>query len=77
MAVDHVNDLGWTALLETVILGDGSSKYVQIVQSLIAHRADLFLGDRQGVTPLAHALQRNQQEVAALLKGAGALTIKP
>ena len=25
--VDHVNDLGWTALLEAVILGDGSAPY--------------------------------------------------
>nr|WP_232325458.1 ankyrin repeat domain-containing protein [Pedobacter panaciterrae] len=26
--IDHINRLGWTALLEAVILGDGSDKYV-------------------------------------------------
>ena len=30
---NHVNDLGWTALLEAVILGDGSRPYQQIVTS--------------------------------------------
>src|SRR6185503_6019834 len=29
--VNHLNDLGWTALLEAVILGDGSTAYHQIV----------------------------------------------
>ena len=77
VAVDHVNDLGWTALLEAVILGDGGPKYVQIVQLLISHRADLNLADRHGVTPLAHALQRNQTEIIALLKSAGASAVKP
>lgn len=33
--IDHINKLGWTALLETIILGDGSQKYVTIVQQLI------------------------------------------
>jgi uncharacterized protein len=28
--VNQVNDLGWTALLEAVILGDGSKRYQQI-----------------------------------------------
>lgn len=77
VAVDHVNDLGWTALLEAVILGDGSLKYVQIVQLLIAHRASLNLADRQGVTPLAHAQQRNQSAIVELLMNAGAKDLKP
>ena len=29
--VDHVNDLGWTALLEAVILGDGGPVHIEIV----------------------------------------------
>ena len=33
---NHVNDLGWTALLEAVILGDGSRPYQQIVTTLDA-----------------------------------------
>ena len=38
--VNHVNDLGWTALLEAVILGDGSERYQEIVRILLAAGAD-------------------------------------
>ena len=70
--VDHVNRLGWTALLETVILGDGSAKYIEIARLLVAHKADVNLADNQGVTPLGHARQRGQREIAAILEAAGA-----
>jgi ankyrin repeat protein len=72
VAVDHVNNLGWTALLEAVILGDGSARYADIVRLLIAHHANLNLPDRQGVTALAHAQQRGQRAVSMLLRAAGA-----
>ncbi|MDA0226025.1 MAG: ankyrin repeat domain-containing protein, partial [Proteobacteria bacterium] len=68
--VNHVNDLGWTALLEAVILGDGGPRHVEIVRLLVAHGADVGLADRQGVTPLAHAEQRGQRTISALLRGA-------
>ena len=70
--VDHVNDLGWTALLEAVILGDGGPAHASIVLMLITHGARVNLADRQGVTPLQHALQRRQDRVVALLKDGGA-----
>lgn len=70
--VDHVNDLGWTGLLEAVVLGDGSDPYQEIVASLIYHDADVNLADADGVTPLAHARQRGQDAVAKLLTEAGA-----
>ena len=69
---DHVNNLDWTALLETVILGDGSPRYAQITRLLIAAGADVNLADEQGVTPLAHARQRQQTVIANLLREAGA-----
>lgn len=53
--VDHVNNLGWTALLEAVILGDGGPVYQEIVRLLLAAGADPHIADRDGVTPLAHA----------------------
>lgn len=70
--VDHVNNLGWTALLEAVILGDGGTAHQQIVRLLVDHGADPDLADRDGVTALAHARARGQAEVAAILVAAGA-----
>ena len=72
MAVDHVNRLGWTALLEAVILGDGGPAHTEIVRLLIARGAKLDLADRDGVTPLQHAERRGQTAVARLLRSAGA-----
>jgi ankyrin repeat protein len=68
--VDHVNSLGWTALLETVILGDGSVRYVEITRLLLAQRANATIADRSGVTPLAHARSRGHVEIARLLERA-------
>lgn len=70
--VNHVNNLGWTCLLEAVILGDGGQRHQQIVQLLLGHGADVNLADRNGETPLAHARQRGQSAVVAMLVGAGA-----
>ncbi|MGW7089320.1 ankyrin repeat domain-containing protein [Streptomyces sp. NPDC054871] len=68
--VDHVNDLGWTALLEAVILGDGGRAHQEIVALLLAAGATPGLADRDGVTPLVHAERRGFAEIAALLRGA-------
>jgi uncharacterized protein len=65
--VDHVNDLGWTALLEAVILGDGSAPYQQIVGTLLDAGADPAIADRDGLTPLEHARSRRQVRVARIL----------
>jgi len=70
--VDHVNDLGWTALLEAVILGDGGRSHHEVVRLLIAAGADLELGDSEGRTPLTHARERGHEEIARLLERAGA-----
>jgi uncharacterized protein len=70
--VNHINRLGWTALLEAIILGDGGAAHTDIVRLLLAHMADPNLADAQGVTPLAHAEQRGQREIAQLLRAAGA-----
>ena len=69
--VDHVNNLGWTALLEAVILGDGGPAHTEIVRLLIAAGARVNLADRQGVTPLAHARERKYRAIAGLLERAG------
>ncbi|MFK4065790.1 ankyrin repeat domain-containing protein [Streptomyces sp. NPDC029674] len=68
--VDHVNDLGWTALLEAVILGDGGRAHQEIVELLLAAGATPDLADRDGGTPLAHAERRGFAEIAELLRRA-------
>ena len=70
--VDHVNNLGWTALLEAILLADGDAAHQEIVRLLLEHGADPDLADRDGVTPLAHARARGQDAVAAILLDGGA-----
>jgi len=65
--VDHVNNLGWTALLEAVILGDGGPVYQQIVTLLVDAGAGNF-PDRDGFTPLNHARARGFYEVASIIE---------
>ncbi|MEH3033018.1 MAG: hypothetical protein PGN07_03010 [Aeromicrobium erythreum] len=66
--VDHVNDLGWTALLEAVILGKGTERWQRIVRTLLDAGADPDLADRNGVTPLQHARAKNFTAIARILE---------
>ncbi|MET3290561.1 ankyrin repeat domain-containing protein [Brevibacillus fluminis] len=70
--VNHINNLGWTALLEAIILSDGGEDHQKIVALLIEHGADVELADREGVTPLSHARSRRYQEMERMLVNAGA-----
>jgi ankyrin repeat protein len=65
--VNHVNDLGWTALLEAVILGNGGPRHQQVVAILLAHGADASIADRDGLTPLDHARRLGFGEIERLL----------
>ena len=65
--IDHVNDLGWTALMEAVILGDGGPVYQEIVGLLVDAGAK-SIPDRDGNTPLDHARQRGYDEIAARIE---------
>ncbi|MER5206351.1 ankyrin repeat domain-containing protein [Streptomyces sp. NPDC002825] len=69
--VDHVNRLGWTALLEAVILGEGGVAHRKVVALLLAAGADPGLPDPYGRTALHHAERHGLTEIAALLRGAG------
>jgi hypothetical protein len=64
--LNHINNLGWTALIEAVVLGDGGPRHVETARALIDAGADITIPDSQGVTPLAHAKQRNYGEIVAL-----------
>ena len=65
--VNHVNDLGWTALLEAVILGDGSRRYQEIVRILLDAGADPRIGDKNGVTAVEHARAKGYDAIARIL----------
>ena len=66
------NRLGWTALLEAIVLSDGGPAHQDIVRQLITAGADVNLADHGGVTPLRHAEQRGYGAIATLLRTAGA-----
>ena len=68
--LDHVNDLGWTALLEAVILGDGSKRYEQIVGLLVDAGVDTSIADKNGVTALEHARAAGYDGIVRLLERA-------
>ena len=70
--VDHVNNLGWTALLEAIILGDGGPRHTKVVRLLVGAGANVNLADGEGVTPLEHARRRGYEEIARILQDAGA-----
>ncbi|MDF3074747.1 MAG: ankyrin repeat family protein [Alphaproteobacteria bacterium] len=66
--LDHVNNLGWTALLEAVILGDGGPRHVEIVRLLLAAGANSGIKDRNGATALELARQKGQAQIVRLLE---------
>src|SRR5690349_6302748 len=70
--LDHVNNLGWTALIESIVLGNGGRSHTDTLKSLVDAKASLNLADRNGQTPLALARSRNYAEMARILEQAGA-----
>lgn len=51
---DHVNNLGWTALMEAVILGEGGPVHQEIV-GLLVDAGARDIPDKEGKTALDHA----------------------
>jgi uncharacterized protein len=70
--LNHVNNLGWTALLEAVVLGNGGRDHTAVVEALAKAGADVTLPDRQGTTALGHARTRGYSQIARILENAGA-----
>ena len=66
--INHVNRLGWTALLEAVILGNGGKNHQEIVQILKDGGADLNIPDHDGITALQHAKSRRFKEIVKILE---------
>ena len=66
--LDHVNNLGWTALIELIVLGDGGKRHIATLKALVDAGANVNLPDRSGETPLALAKKRDFSEMAKILK---------
>jgi ankyrin repeat protein len=70
--LDHVNNLGWTALIESIVLGDGGTRHTDTLDALVKAGANVNLADRQGVTPLGLAKGRGYAAMVRMLEAAGA-----
>lgn len=68
--IDHVNRLGWTALMEAVILGDGSQKFVNVIQTLIDAGCNVDIPDHDKISPLEHAKAKRYSSIIQLLEKA-------
>jgi ankyrin repeat protein len=66
--LDHVNNLHWTALIESIVLGDGGPRHTATLKALLDAGASTKLTDRQGRTPLELARGRGYKEMVSLLE---------
>lgn len=65
--LDHVNRIGYTALHEAVVLGDGGATHVKTVAALVRAGADTSIEDSRGRTALQSARELGYDEIADLL----------
>ena len=69
--LNHVNNLGWTASMESIVLGNGGANHTATLKALIDAGTDVNIADRQGVTPLQHARRRGYVNMVRILEAAG------
>ncbi|HEX5213457.1 MAG TPA: ankyrin repeat domain-containing protein [Pseudolabrys sp.] len=70
--LDHVNNLHWTALIESIVLGNGGKRHIDSLEALVKAGANLNLADGNGATPLTLAKGRGYKEMVTILEKAGA-----
>ena len=70
--LDHVNNLKWTALIESIVLGDGGNNHTETLRALVEAGANVNIPDGNGATPLTLARSRGYREMVAILEKAGA-----
>ena len=68
--LDHVNNLGWTAMIEAIVLGDGGRNHTAILAALVAAGANAAVRDRNGVLPVDLARSRGYAEMVNILTAA-------
>ena len=69
--VNHVNNLGWTAMQEAILLNSGGPRQQEVVRLLLAAGADPEIRDPEGRTPLQNAELLGFTEIANLLRHRG------
>ena len=69
--LDHVNNIGMTALIEAIVLGDGGPSHQATVRVLLDAGANPNIADRSGATPLALARSRGFTAMAEMISRAG------
>ena len=70
--LDHVNNLKWTALIESIVLGDGGKNHTETLRALVEAGANVNIPDGSGSTPLRLARNRGYREMVVILEKAGA-----
>ena len=70
--LDHINNLGWTCLIEIGYLSDGGPRHQEITRLVLRAGADPNIPDKRGKTALAHAEARRLTAIAAILRAHGA-----
>jgi uncharacterized protein len=70
--LDHVNNLQWTALIESIVLGDGGNNHTETLRALVDAGANINIPDGSGSTPLRLTRGRGYQRMVAILENAGA-----
>jgi len=70
--LDHVNNLKWTALIESIVLGDGGKNHTETLRALVEAGANVNIADGNGATPLTLARGRGYRDMVAILEKAGA-----
>lgn len=70
--IDHINKLGWTALLEAIILSEKSETQTAIVKTLVEAGSDVNIADKNGISPLQHAKDKRLDDIVHILLKSGA-----
>ena len=70
--LDHVNNLGWTALIESIVLGNGGTHHTETLRALVQAGANVNIADRNGQSPLALARSKQYAAMVQILEKAGA-----
>ena len=70
--LDHVNNLQWTALIESIVLGDGGNNHTETLRALVEAGANVNIPDGSGATPLKLARSRGYHDMVAILEEAEA-----